>query len=484
MTKSRGFLGTQLRPLTGRTQHKVAISNAEAPVVALIRQLLCPATVVITLCLCAIAYQQQLSIPYVTLALFAFVISAQVFNEIDLNPLRSKGLFNLIERDVFVEWLVVVAVLLLLAFSMKVSDVFSRKVVLTWFAVTPFALAGSRAFARTLLRWLVDNAIVVRTQLIVGATEIGCTLAQRLSEDPCLGTMEGFFDDRKLDRLPTVKRDHLLGPLNDLVDYVRTHSINVIYISLPITAEPRIVKLLDELRDTTASIYFVPDILVSDLIHAHFVDVNGIPVVAICETPFCGMNGVLKRASDILLVGLMLLFGWPFMLAIAIGVKLSSDGPVLFKQRRYGLDGEEIIVYKFRTMRVCEDGPQIVQAQKGDKRVTSFGLFLRRTSLDELPQLFNVVQNKMSLVGPRPHAVAHNEQYRKLIRGYMLRHKVKPGITGWAQVNGLRGETDTLEKMKQRVEYDLEYLKNWSLWLDLQIIAKTAWVIWHDRNAY
>jgi putative colanic acid biosynthesis UDP-glucose lipid carrier transferase len=192
----------------------------------------------------------------------------------------------------------------------------------------------------------------------------------------------------------------------------------------------------------------------------------------------------LKRAFDLVIAGAVLLLIWPLLLAIAAGVKLSSPGPVLFRQRRYGLDGKEILVCKFRTMTVCEDGTRFEQARRNDPRITPFGAFLRQTSLDELPQLFNVVAGSMSLVGPRPHAVAHNEQYRGLIDGYMIRHKVRPGITGWAQVNGWRGETETLEKMKKRVEFDLDYLKHWSLSLDLWILFRTAWVVLLDRNAY
>jgi putative colanic acid biosynthesis UDP-glucose lipid carrier transferase len=175
---------------------------------------------------------------------------------------------------------------------------------------------------------------------------------------------------------------------------------------------------------------------------------------------------------------------WPLLLILAAGVKLSSPGPIIFKQRRYGLDGHEILVYKFRSMRVCEDGGTIRQAGREDPRITPFGAFIRRTSLGELPQFINVLQGRMSVVGPRPHAVAHNEQYRKLIKGYMLRHKVKPGITGWAQVNGLRGETETLDKMRARIQYDIDYMRNWSLGFDLMIIGKTLVVVWRDQNAY
>jgi putative colanic acid biosynthesis UDP-glucose lipid carrier transferase len=196
------------------------------------------------------------------------------------------------------------------------------------------------------------------------------------------------------------------------------------------------------------------------------------------------LNSTIKRASDIMLASIILLLLAPLMLVVAIAVKMSSPGPVIFRQRRYGLYGESILVYKFRSMTVMENGDQVVQARKNDQRVTKIGGFLRRTSLDELPQFINVLQGRMSIVGPRPHAVAHNEQYRKLIKGYMLRHKVKPGITGWAQVNGLRGETATLDKMEARIQYDLDYLRNWSLWLDLWIVLRTVKVVLTRENAF
>jgi putative colanic acid biosynthesis UDP-glucose lipid carrier transferase len=269
-----------------------------------------------------------------------------------------------------------------------------------------------------------------------------------------------------------------------LAAYVKQKRIDLIYIALPMVQEGRILKLLDDLRDTTASIYFVPDIFVFDLIQARIAKVKGLPVLAVCETPFYGVRGMVKRVTDVVLAGSILALVSPLLLAIALGVKLSSPGPVLFKQRRYGLGGEEIVVYKFRSMTVCEDGEHIAQATRRDPRVTRFGAFIRRTSLDELPQFINVLQGHMSIVGPRPHAVVHNETYRKLIKGYMMRHKVKPGITGWAQVNGFRGETESLEKMRARIEYDLDYLRHWSLGLDLKIILRTFLLVLKDRSAY
>jgi putative colanic acid biosynthesis UDP-glucose lipid carrier transferase len=250
------------------------------------------------------------------------------------------------------------------------------------------------------------------------------------------------------------------------------------------SAQPRIVQLLDEIRDSTASVYFVPDIFVFDLIQSRFDDIHGIPVVSILETPFLGIEIAVKRASDIGFASLILLVLLVPMVIIAVAVKLTSPGPVIFKQRRYGLNGEEIMVYKFRSMSVCEDGSSVQQAQQNDRRVTPLGKFLRRTSLDELPQFINVLQGRMSIVGPRPHAVAHNELYRKLIKGYMLRHKVKPGITGWAQINGARGETEQIEKMEKRINLDIEYMRNWSLPLDVWIIFKTIRTVIRGDSAY
>jgi putative colanic acid biosynthesis UDP-glucose lipid carrier transferase len=249
-------------------------------------------------------------------------------------------------------------------------------------------------------------------------------------------------------------------------------------------AQPRLLKLLDEIKDTTASVYFVPDIFITDLINARIDDINGMPVMAVCESPIVGVSALFKRAFDVVFSLLAVMLLAPLMLAIALGIKLGTPGPVLFRQRRYGLDGRQIVVWKFRSMTVAEDGGVIRQASRDDQRVTPLGAFLRKTSLDELPQLFNVLAGSMSLVGPRPHAVAHNEEYRGLIKGYMVRHKVKPGITGWAQVNGLRGETDSVEKMRRRIEHDIEYLRRWSPGFDLLILCKTAIIVFQRTNAY
>ena len=324
-----------------------------------------------------------------------------------------------------------------------------------------------------------------RKAVMVGAGAGALIVARALQARP-VNPMElvGWFDDRGVDRLHAETSAKLLGPLSGLAAYVREHRIDEVYITLPMSSHPRIASLLESVHGTTASVYYVPDIPGIGIIQGRLHHINGVLVLGLCETPFVGLNEVVKRVSDVVLSSLILTITSPLLLAISIGIKLGSPGPVLFKQRRNGLDGHEITVYKFRTMTVQEDGPEVVQATRNDPRITRFGAFLRRTSLDELPQFFNVLGGSMSIVGPRPHAVAHNEHYRQAIKAYMVRHKVRPGITGWAQVNGMRGETESVDRMRARVEYDLAYLRNWSLWLDLRIVAITIRLVFFDRNAY
>jgi putative colanic acid biosynthesis UDP-glucose lipid carrier transferase len=388
---------------------------------------------------------------------------------------------------ILTDWFFIVAVILFFGYSTSYLDIFPRDMITYWVVITPVLILIVHIAVDSYLNSKLYREAVTRNAVIVGVGNLGMQLRDRMDNDLELGLQfKGFFDDRDLSR--TTLEDHnslqLMGRINELSDYVRKNSIDIIYIALPMTSQPRVLDLLDSLKDTTVSIYFVPDIFVFDLIQARIDDVGGIPVVAVCETPFSGFNGFVKRASDIVLSLIILALISPLLIAVAVGVKLSSKGPILFKQRRYGLDAEEILVYKFRSMTVEENGDTVRQATKNDIRITPFGRFIRRTSLDELPQFINVLQGRMSIVGPRPHAVAHNEMYRKVIKGYMIRHKVKPGITGWAQVNGLRGETDTVDKMEARIEYDLDYLRSWSLGFDLKIIVRTILLVFKDRNAY
>jgi putative colanic acid biosynthesis UDP-glucose lipid carrier transferase len=378
-------------------------------------------------------------------------------------------------------------ILMALAFVTKHAAEFPRLAVLTWFAVTPMLMVVGRSITRYGQRTLHSLGYHTRRFAIVGVNELSFQLAENIEASPEMGLkLVGFFDDRPPQRSPNIPTDlgRRLGTITDLVDQARAGTIDRIYITFPLRAERRIRGVLDRLGDTTASVYVVPDFFVFQLLHSRWSDILGLPVVSVFENPFYGIDGLAKRLSDICLGSILLLLTAVPMAVIAVLVRLNSPGPVFFRQRRYGLDGQEIRVWKFRTMTVCEDGPQAVQVKRHDPRVTRLGAILRQTSLDELPQLFNVIEGSMSLVGPRPHPHALNEEFRARIGGYMLRHKVKPGITGLAQVNGWRGETDTAEKMQKRVEFDHRYIREWSLWLDVTILARTVLVVLSGKNAY
>jgi len=384
-------------------------------------------------------------------------------------------------------WGLVVTVLLFSAFISKTSANHSRVVSMMWFAITPISLSAWRATLEVALRELRSRGHNLRKAAVVGVSETGARIAAYLKSRPWIGVhFVGFYDDRDKARLPLI--DESLGPLcgsfGRLLDQARHGEIDLIYIALPLKAEPRINELIKRLSDTTASVYLAYDFGGFNALRAQWSTLGDLQVVSIVENPFYGVNGWVKRIEDIVLGSCILILIALPMLAIAIGIRLTSKGGVFFHQTRYGLNGEKIEVLKFRTMTTSDNGEHVQQALKNDPRVTRFGAFLRRTSLDELPQFFNVLTGQMSIVGPRPHAVAHNEQYRALIQGYMLRHKVKPGITGWAQVNGWRGETDTLEKMQKRVEYDLSYIRNWAFTFDLKIILMTIFGADSRKNAY
>ena len=389
--------------------------------------------------------------------------------------------------SIWVAWFWAILVILFFAYATKSSAEYSRRLILTWFLLTPVMLGFWRALVQTALGYMRERGINTRTVAIVGAEKSGAQLARTLLDSPWMGlNLIGFYDDR----IPTGSRPlvdkpvNVLGNLDELVRCAREGKVEIIYITLPMAAEKRIKNLIVKLSETTASVYIAPNLFISDLMKASWTTVGDIPAVSIFETPFYGVDGVLKRVEDFVLGSIFFLIVLVPMIIVAIGVKLSSPGPIIFKQHRYGLQGNKIEVWKFRTMTVCEDGDDIKQVTENDPRVTKFGHFLRMTSLDELPQFINVVQGRMSIVGPRPHAVVQNEQYRKLINGYMLRYKVKPGITGLAQINGWRGETDTLNKMQKRLDCDLDYIRNWSLWLDIQIIMKTIFVAFFGKNVY
>ena len=390
-------------------------------------------------------------------------------------------------RDTLVSWLPVPLALLAFWFFTKTSTQYSRVAVSVWFVVAPIALCTLRVAARVGLRVLRAQGHNTRRVAILGCTKDAERLAAALDGLPWLGLdLQGIYDDRSEKRRHTPKHPKctVLGTSNDLVEQCRKGTIDVVYVALPLRAELRTAGILSALADTTVTVYMVADFLYYSLLRAHWSQVGGIPVVSVHNSPFEGVVGWVKRLEDLAIGSVIVLLTLIPMACISIAIKVSSPGPIFFRQWRYGLCGKKIRILKFRTMTVCEDGPTVQQATKNDSRVTGIGRFLRRTSLDEFPQFLQVLTGELSLVGPRPHAVAHNEQYRSIIHGYMLRHMVKPGITGWAQVNGWRGETAELDKMEQRVQHDLEYIRNWNLLLDLKIIFLTIFGAKKGRNAY
>ena len=401
-------------------------------------------------------------------------------------PWRMETILREI-KDTLLSWLPVPLALLAFWFFTKTSTDYSRVTSFIWFLLAPLLLCTLRAVVRVGLRLLRSQGHNSRRVAILGCTKDAERLVQALDQLPWLGfRLLGVYDDRAPKRRHPAKHPKctVVGTAADLLRQCHRGEIDVVYVALPLRAEVRTTAILSELSDTTVTVYMVADFLYYSLLRAHWSQLGGIPVVSVHNSPFEGIVAWVKRLEDLVLGTAIVLFTLVPMLCIALAVKLSSPGPVLFRQWRYGLCGRRIRILKFRTMKVCEDGPHIKQASPNDSRVTRIGRFLRRTSLDEFPQFLQVLTGELSLVGPRPHAVAHNEQYRALIPGYMLRHIVKPGITGWAQVNGWRGETAELEKMEQRVRHDLEYIRNWNLLLDLKIIFLTVFGAKNRRNAF
>lgn len=411
------------------------------------------------------------------------LLSALLFPRFNLyQAWRGASLFDEV-RAVTLAWALVLFLLFAFAFTTKMGIQFSRGWIGIWALQGWVALVSGRVLLRVGLRWLRSHGFNQRHIVIVGAEGLGEELTRRLLASPWIGLqVAGFFNAGTGAPKPGVP---VLGGLLDVADYVARERVDQVWIALPLKDQDKVESLLHALRHSLVDIRFVPDIFGFRLLNHSVTEVAGFPVMNLSATPMVGVNRLVKALEDRLLALLILLLISPLLLLIALGVKLSSPGPVLFKQKRLGWDGQHFKVYKFRSMVVHQEtGGLLTQASRGDARITPFGAFLRRTSLDELPQFYNVLKGTMSIVGPRPHAISHNEQYKDLVDDYMQRHKVKPGITGWAQINGWRGETDTLEKMRKRVEYDLYYIENWSLWFDLRIILLTVFKGFISKNAY
>ncbi len=406
----------------------------------------------------------------------------EIYTSWSARPLRDEAV------RVIITWILTFLSLIFIAFITKTSEQFSRIVLISWSISTPIFIILARYGLRKIFSHLKRIGLNNRTVAIVGITENGLRFARDLEGKPEYGYhVAGFYDQRENgEHSESKKLDsyQYLGDFDDLIESACKGEWDQIYFALPVEAKGRMLELLEALSDTATPIRLLPDYFTTNLLQSKFMEIADTPVLCIYDSPFSADHAFLKRIEDVLVGSIILTLISPIMLAIALVVKFTSKGPVIFKQTRYGLNGEKIKVWKFRSMTVCEDGDKVTQASKNDARFTSVGQFLRKTSLDELPQFINVIQGHMSIVGPRPHAVAHNEQYRSRIPGYMLRHLVKPGITGWAQINGWRGETNTIYKMEKRVEFDLEYMREWTLWLDIKIIFLTIFRGFIDKNAY
>ena len=399
---------------------------------------------------------------------------------------RTSTTFSMLGYTSLV-WIICCVILITLAYFTKTGPHYSRVAIGIWFVSTFFVLNIWRVIFRAMLFHFRKSGINAKSVIIIGATPSGIKLADQIVKNPQLGLkLEGFYEDRPASRLPDLGEHQIHGSIEEGVNLVKSNpEINHVYIAMPMKAEARITEILNKCSDTTATVHIIPDFFMYNLLHARWQSVGNIQTLSIFDSPFDGFNITIKRIEDIVLATMILALIAIPMCLIGIAVKLTSRGPIIFKQTRYGLDGQEMKIYKFRSMAlVNKKVDNIVQATKFDARITPIGALLRRTSLDELPQFINVIQGNMSIVGPRPHAVQHNEEYRKLIDGYMLRHKAKPGITGWAQINGWRGETDTLEKMEKRIEFDLQYIHRWSLAFDLKIIFITIFKGFINKNAY
>lgn len=419
--------------------------------------------------------------PYLAAGVLAAVVSVATF--------RSRGLYRLStlrrlrgQTLRILGGLGVAAIALLTAgYLLKISADFSRGWMISWFVLNVTLVTLNHCVAAHFIGRRAPDKFFQRNIAIYGSGDIAFGLIEHLRMLSKHFHVVGVFDDAAKG---APARLAVSGGVGDLIEHGKSAHIDEVIIALPIGEEQRISDLLMQLSVLPADIRLCPALATLRMRSLGIVNYGGVSMIELARRPLDGWAPIIKLIEDRFLSVLVLVVGAPLMLLIAIAIKLDSRGPVFFRQRRHGFNHTIIRVMKFRTMHVTEDGPEIRQAVKGDPRVTRVGRFLRRTSLDELPQLFNVLMGEMSLVGPRPHALAHNEYYEVLLDQYANRHRMKPGITGWAQVNGHRGETDTPEKMRKRVEYDLYYIENWSLWLDIKILLMTPFFGFTGRNAY
>lgn len=435
--------------------------------------------------ICVMFYTENYNEHYFTISLIGSVGFALIAESFALYRSWRAGFFTQIIFYTFTCWAFSSVIVFGYLFFSKTAADFSRVALALWMCSSLFSLVAWRFCFQMFLSSMRRKGYNTRNIAIFGLSEKGVRLAKEVIDNPETGyRMAAFYDDRDKSRLDEDYHYYLRGNIAEGIKNAKNNKYDVIYITLPIQAKHRIEEMLFALGDSTANVHVVPDLFMYCLMHGEMSHVGDVQTISVYDNPMQGSLGVLKRLEDLFLsICILTVIALP-MLAIALAVKFTSKGPIIFKQDRYGLNGRKIKIWKFRSMTVTENDDVVTQATKGDTRITKVGAFLRKTSLDELPQFINVLKGDMSVIGPRPHAVVHNEEYRKIVDFYMLRHKVKPGITGWAQVNGARGETETVDKMKTRVEYDLEYIRNWSLWLDVKIVTLTIFKGFVGKHVY
>ncbi|WP_434938290.1 undecaprenyl-phosphate glucose phosphotransferase [Shewanella sp. HL-SH8] len=422
---------------------------------------------------------------YLLVLIFTLLVYSYLSESFQLYRSWRVGKFSRMIGSLFLVKLFSFFIVASSLFLLKESESFSRIVIVGWFSLSILMLMAWRFIAKWIKSMRRRSGLGFQNVAIVGLTHTGIHLYREISKHYELGfKFIGFFDDREPKRLGGMQTSLIEGDVNEAVALAKSGNIQKLYICLPMLAEKRIADIIEQLGNTTVDVLITPDFLLKNLMQARIGSVGEVDTISVFESPVNGMKRFYKRSFDILFSFTALLALSPVLMVIAMAIKLNSPGAVIFKQHRYGLDGRQIKVWKFRSMTVTENSAVVTQATKGDARITRVGAFLRKTSLDELPQFFNVLCGDMSVVGPRPHAVSHNEEYRSLITYYMLRHKVLPGITGWAQVNGWRGETETLDKMEKRIEFDLAYIRNWSLWWDVKIVVMTVFKGFVGKNVY
>ena len=420
----------------------------------------------------------HVTVALVGAAILQFLASISEFYRSITERTNSKHITKIV-----LIWLITCALVLLWGFVVGETDKFARSVIGLWFALTPIVLIAWHLMIRVAVASIRANS--ASDVVVFGAGEVGERFTREVQQSPWLGyKIAGFFDD-KLSQGETVAGMPVLGSIAEGIELAKKSQWRKAYIALPLKAQDKIEEIIDQLADSAVDIELIPDIFGFELINAKISQIGSLPVIALQASPISGYNAALKRLMDIVVSAAILAITSPLLLTIALAIKIENPSlPIIFKQRRCGLNGKEVIVWKFRTMTVLEDGDRVEQAKQNDSRTTKLGKFLRRLSLDELPQLINVISGSMSLVGPRPHAITHAKNFRRVAPTYMRRHLVKPGITGWMQINGMRGEVDSDTIIHKRAELDLYYVQNWSLWLDIKIIALTALREFGNKSAY